>query len=367
MTDNEWSAPVPEHGHVYLGRLPAGKDGSEVAAFVVTDTVDGEDVLFWSSGYMMNGAGANQWVVPDARIMGTIFFTVPAGSTGMQDNNFARAGIQIPEYFRPGDVALEASPERSSWSFGGRTYVWTRGEWRVTGSHAGVETDLVCRPAAEPLWTFGPFESVSETTYAGYDVAIRASGQITANGRTYEVTSGVGSHERATNGQGRDIMAELSGGQVFVGDCFADDVHVFFARHPGRPTSFGRLDVGDTSYSFPADDGSGLVRVHDVESWHDPRSGLLIPSRWQVTMASPQVTVDLEIGYRGRAYWAYTTRSGIMIMMWLLGRANGQVMQADGHTRSIDDALVASRWGLTMLVAEEQLSGPEFPVLRAGA
>ena len=367
MTGKEWSAPIPEHGHVYLDKLPADKDGSEVAAFVIADSVGGEDILFWSSGYLIKGDGANQWVVPDARIMGTIFFAVPSDKPGMQDNNFARGGIQIPEYIKPANAETLASADGARWSFGGRTFEWGTGEWRVGGSHAGVETDLVCRPAAEPLWTFGPFETVSETTYAGYDVAINASGTIKANGKTYEVRSGVGSHERATNGQGRDIMAELSGGQVWVGDCFADDVHIFFARHPGRPVSFGRVDVGDKSYSFPTEDGAGVVHVRGIESWHDPRSGLLIPNRWHVAMTSRPATVDLEIDYRGRAYWAYTTRSGIMILMWLLGRAHGQVMLEDGSVRNIEDRLVASRWGLTMLVAEEQLSGPEFPVLRAGA
>jgi hypothetical protein len=284
----------------------------------------------------------------------------------MQDNNFARRGLQLAELLPPDGMHVDKSAEQISWEVAGRRYTWRQGAWALTGSHAGVETDLSCRALAPPLWTFGPLENSAENNMGGYDVAVRAEGTIRAGGKTYQLEGAVGSHERAVTGQGRDIMAELAAGEVFVGDCFADDVHIFFARHPGRPVAFGRLDMADTSAMFPSETGEGVVHVTPVSRWHDPRSGLFVPDRWHVSMTSPAASVDLDISYRGRGYWHYTTRSGVMILMWLLGRASGTVYQPGQPARALQDALVCSRWGQTILIAEETVDGPEFPVLREG-
>lgn len=354
---------VPAHGHEYASRLPAGKDANEVAGFVVTGRTADENVLFWSCAYVMEGEGVNQWIDPHARAQASIFFSVPRGQTGMADNDFVRGGLQPTEYLTPDDLKITTTEHEASWEIAGRRYVWRQGEWRIEGEHLGVGADLTCRPAAPPLWTFGPFESIEQMNMAGYDCVVSANGSVTAGGKTFEIHDGFGSHERAIVGEGRDIMNELAKAEVFVGDCYVDGVHLFWAKHPGRPIAFGRVSTASDAVMFPnMETMQGEVQVEVTERWHDPRSGLYVPARLSVSMSGPDASAELEIVNCGRAYWHYTTRSGVMMLMWTLGRANGTVT-VNGETKTITDALVPSRWGVTIFVNQETLDGQKFPVL----
>ncbi|MGE0141413.1 MAG: hypothetical protein AB7R77_26750, partial [Ilumatobacteraceae bacterium] len=57
--------------------LRADEDASENAGFVVFGSSGDHDVLFWSCAYMMGSAPHTQWLVPGARIHGTIFMAIP--------------------------------------------------------------------------------------------------------------------------------------------------------------------------------------------------------------------------------------------------------------------------------------------------
>ncbi len=106
--------------------------------------------------------------------------------------------------------------------------------------------------------------------------------------------------------------------------------------------------------------GRGTMSITTVARWFDPRSGLMLPARWQVVMASEGIAIHLEITAKARAYWHYTTTSGVMVMVWELSRADGQLYLGSEEPRVLQDLPVASRWGRTILVAEETVDGPRF-------
>lgn len=356
--------PQLTHGQQYVGsRLPPDEDGSENAGFVVFGESDGHDVLFWSCAYMMSPAERTQWLVPDARIHATIFMAIPrVDDARLGDNDFVRSGLHLPEYIERESFRIVEGPDSITWEVEDRRYTWDPPHWRISGEHAGVDVDLEIRAAGEASWSSGPFETITENRSGGYDVPITASGRVSVDGNTFVLTDAHGSHERVAIGQGRDIIAEVGGGaEVFVADLFADGVHVWFGQHTGRDLAFGRVDAGERSAHVMPLAGQGTMTVETVDRWSDPRSGLLLPSRWHVVMAADDGTrADFEVVAVGRAYWHYTTSSGVMVMVWQLSKAAGSVTLSDGVVHDLDGALVASRWGRSLLVADETLSGSRF-------
>ncbi|HRE00774.1 MAG TPA: hypothetical protein PLV68_05710, partial [Ilumatobacteraceae bacterium] len=69
------------------GGLPADRDTSENAGFVVLARTPEADLLLWTSVYAISGRGAGQWIVPDGRIHGTLLLVVPAGDSGPMIDN----------------------------------------------------------------------------------------------------------------------------------------------------------------------------------------------------------------------------------------------------------------------------------------
>ncbi len=357
--------PQLSHGQrTVTAVIPSEQDSSENAGFVVFGRSGDHDVLFWTCAYIMSDAPHTQWIVPGARIHGTIFMAIPhTDSPALGDNSFIRTGLHLPQYLEGRRFDIETGDDTVTWHVDGRQYVWAPPHWRITGEYGGVDVDLQLGAVGEATWSLGRFEDILANNGGGYDVPISASGRITAGGSTFELDAARGAHERAGMGQGRDIIAEGATGEVLVADLFADDLHLLFGQHTGRNMAFGRIDLASGSTPVMPLAGSGVMSISTIERWHDPRSGLLLPSRWTVGMSANGINVDLDVRAVGRAYWHYTTKSGVMVMVWQLSRANGVVFLPDGTEHVIDDALVAGRWGRSLLVANETIDGPRFEVL----
>jgi hypothetical protein len=361
MTD----VPQLSHGRrTVTAVLPPDEDSSENAGFVVFGRSGDQDVLYWSCAYMMSEAPHTSWIVPGAKIHATIFMAVPHdGEPVLGDNSFVRTGLHLPQYLSDRRFDIDEEDGRVTWHVDDRRYVWDPPNWRLQGEHAGVDVDLVATAAGPATWAAGSFEDIAQNHGGGYDVPIHVNGTITAGGQTYRLDDAHESHERVGMGQGRDIIAECYEAEVLVSDLFFDDVHILFGQHTGRDMAFGRIDIGDESLQVMPLMGQGMMSVTTLDRWHDPRSGLLLPSRWSVVMAADGATCELDVRATGRAYWHYTTKSGVMVMVWQLSRANGTLYRPDGRKTEITDALVAGRWGRSLLVANETTEGPRFEVL----
>lgn len=137
-----------------------------------------------------------------------------------------------------------------------------------------------------------------------------------------------------------------------------NDLQMFMFRHTGKGIDYGQLRVEGQDISYMPARGLGSVSFTTLERWHDPRSGLYIPCKWHLTMASAQGIVDLDIVGQGRTYYHYTAKKGVLIMKWILSLANGAFYFPEGRSLPIKDTLVCAEWGQAILVAEETLNGP---------
>ena len=351
---------VPElsDAKLYSKQLPSKRDHSEDAGFIVTASADGYDVYLYAVPYVVSGGEGGIWIVPDGRINGTIFFAIPSEQRGqgLHDNRFFRAGWHLPEYLKASDHEIVEKPDRVTWRLGGRSYAWTREGWEVTGTHAGVTTNLRFRPVGEPAWRWGPWEELSRNDAAGYKVACLVDGTIEAGGTTFKVHNGFATHERAAVGQSRDIVAEVGvGSEVFAFEIRDKDLEINIHRHTGRRMQGSSVAIKGQAYYFGDGVEGSRLTIETVEHWQDPRSGLSVPARWHVGMSSPQGIADLAITSSGRSYFHYNTGAGVMVMMQILGVANGVFHHAGGGSTAITDAIVGLRWGRGLLFADEKV------------
>lgn len=337
--------------------LPADKDTSENAGFVVLARTPNADLLLWTSVYAISGRGAGQWIVKDGRMLGTLLLVVPAGDAGgLRDNNFARSGMHYSQFLKPADHGISIGADRSEWTIGNRRYIWEPPEWKIYGEHAGVDLDLSFRSSGAAQWRWGTLDKLAETDSAGYEVGVVVNGTVTAGGVTYEVTDAPGFCERPSVGETRDVVHELLGGAEFTAaQFFTGSLKVALSSHSGRGIRMGTVELGDTVYTFAPSLGKGSATFEILERWHDPRSGLAVPSSWHVALQSDEGTLDVTLNARARGYFHYLTGAGVMILMWILASADGSFVLADGTTSPIDNAPVGARWGRNLLVADEHL------------
>lgn len=342
---------------LYSRQLPRGRDRSEDAGTIVTASADGYDLYLYTCPYVVSGEGSGIWIVPDGRINGTIFFAIPheQRGTGLRDNAFFRSGWHLPQYLEPEDHEIVEEPGRVTWRMGGRSYVWKPGGWEITGRHAEVATDLSVRPVAPPLWRWGPWDQLQQNDSAGYKVSCVVDGTIEAGGKTFRVRDGYATHERAAVGQSRDHVEEVAdGAEVYAFEIRAEGLDILLHRHTGRKLEAGTARLGADTFAFGMGvDGSRVV-LETLEYWQDPRSGLRLPARWHVAMSSAEGIADLSIASSGRSYFHYNSGGGVMVMVQILGVANGVFHRAGGPSTPIEDALVGLRWGRALLFADER-------------
>ena len=356
MTGIEVPNPEEARLRMYDG-LPLDKDASEIAGYVVLARTEHADLLLWMAVYAITGRGAGQWIVDDGRMHGTLLLVVPKGDTRpLHDNDFARTGMHFSQFLSPSDHHIEVGDASAEWRVGNRRYLWEPPVWRVTGEHAGVDVDLTFERAGAPQWRWGTPDGLASTDSAGYEVGVTVNGTIAAGGTTYEIVDAPGFHERPSVGETRDVVRELLGGAEFTAaQFFTDDLKVALSSHSGRSIKMGSVELGDRVFEFAPFAGKGQASFEILERWHDPRCGLFVPTRWHVTLASPDGLLDVEITARARGYFHYLTAGGTMILMWLLARADGVFATNDGSTYAIDGAPVGLRWGRNLLVAEERI------------
>jgi hypothetical protein len=140
----------------------------------------------------------------------------------------------------------------------------------------------------------------------------------------------------------------LLDGDVWVwglGNC---DDPMFFLTVEGRQLEF-----------VPSRDGS-RVRYQPLDPWHDPRSGLYLPSRWRIELESAEGRLELDAFGNGRAYYPWEFKRGYQIMYWHLGHANGTFTWPDGRTVPIRDQLIQHEIVKNIIVHQETLAGPRI-------
>lgn len=358
MTGQE--APKLSDAELYTDRLPRGRDCSEDAGFIITADTGDHDIYFYACAYVLRSEGSGIWVKRNGRINGTIFYAIPHTdrTKGLHDNPFARTGWHVNQYIEPEGHQIVHAPDAVEWRMGGRNYAWRKDAWTVTGSHGGVETELEFRAAGPVEWRWGPFEKIEQNDSAGYKVAALVNGTIRTEGKTFHLRDGYATCERAAVGQSRDIVGELVGGhEVYAFEIRGPQLDIQLHRHTGRKMELAQVRIGEQALGFGPQAPDSSVQITTLDQVHDPRSGLLVPSKWQIELASAAGSGSLTVTASGRSYFHYNTGGGVMLMMQMVGRANGTITRRDGKPVQVSDAMVGLRWGRGLLYANEHLSG----------
>ena len=358
-----FDVPKLRDAEIFTSTLPADRDCSEDAGFIVTADTGEHNVYLYACAYVIRASGKGIWLHPNGRINGTIFFAIPKAKcgSGLWDNTFVRTGWHFNQYLNADQHQVSNSKDARKWTMGGRTYEWREGEWSVCGSHGGVETDLRFQATAPAEWRWGSFENLLATDSGGYKVAAKVDGSIRVGEKVFSLKDGFASCERAVVGQSRDIVAEVLGGnEVLAFEIMAPGCDIQIHSHTGRKMLAATVGFKGGRFSFGDFEPGTTVEIKTTEYWNDAKSGLVVPSRWLISLRSAERNVSLEVRSSGRSYFHYNTNGGVMLMMQILGLADISISEKSGKEQVIRNALVGLRWGRGLLFANETLAGSQI-------
>ncbi len=296
-----------------------------------------EELLIWTSPYVLKNATNGPFLVPAASVLQTTFLRVryPADQkTSMHDNEFTSVGWDLADFLDGDALRIVEGRTQVTWEVLDRTYGFAPPNWFVRGAHAGLWCDLEFTPAAPAFWYSDPAADLRTEPELWVNQFARVRGEVRVAGRSYRI-DGRGWHEHHTHLKPAfDPLTMNSGVGVNFHAGFGADVQVYaHKRSSGR--GHGRAVLGDRVLHF---DDPTAIALEPVELWRDPRSWFSVPSRWRVTMRSPEGAVDLRVSAYARAYylWPYY-RDGHAHQYWYLARAEGTVQPAGEAARSVGE------------------------------
>jgi hypothetical protein len=284
----------------------------------------------------------------------------------MTDNNFHRTGMNAAEFHPDDELVIVRIDDSVTWKLGDIVYTCTPPTWHLGGSQGGVEFDVRLQQLPKDVvWSYGPRETVGATGIGGGYCYVTGEGTIKTRNRTLELRNIVGVHERLAFTSGLDIIAQKAAdttgfgqgiaihvleGDVWVWGLGSLDELMFFVTVEGTPLTY-----------VPHVDGS-TVTYTPLDPWHDKRSGLYMPSRWQVVCDSPDGRLDLELRGTARGYYPWDLKRGHQLMYWYLCMANGTFTHPDGRVVKIDNRRAQHEIVRNVLVHEETFDGPVLSV-----
>lgn len=345
----EHTAITADHDLLHCAKFPKSDIWEEISWTVVGESGD-DDIVLWLSTFYIQGYGKDVWLAPNQRGVEeeTLFIPTPRSqrNKGMIDNDFARL-VMNPAKRRPAsDLIVEKIGDNHvQWRIGNRVYSMTPPVWTVKGEHASVDLDLTFTQHKQPFWEWGDFEGAAERDRGGYDVFCRVSGTIKAGGKTYVLKDAIGMKERITVGASSDPIKTLPAPRhMYWLWTLADDALVFLFE-PGVPgVSLGSVVDGDEHLHFKPAHRQGNARFTELETWADPRSGLAMPCRWHLSMASSEAVVDLDIRAHGRGWLLWVLRNGVRLNHFAVCTANGTLTRTNGRVVKFEDQLMQVNW-----------------------
>ena len=118
------------------------------------------------------------------------------------------------------------------------------------------------------------------------------------------------------------------------------------------------LTVEGEEMTFLPGQAGVTVTYTPFDTWHDRRSGLLMPTRWQIVCESPEGRLDLELTATARGYYPWDMKRGYQLMYWFLCNANGSFTCPDGRVVPIENRRAQHEIVRNIIVHEETLGGP---------
>ena len=131
------------------------------------------------------------------------------------------------------------------------------------------------------------------------------------------------------------------------------DFAVWYFRYPGPGLELAFVRVDGEEIAYRTDQITYTV----VDHWSDRRSGLSLPSKWNLVLASDRGTLVLDISAHGRAFFPWVQVLGVRLEIWMLCSARGKFHHPNGNVTVIDEQLMCVNPLQFLTYAEESLSG----------
>lgn len=281
------------------------------------------------------------------------------------DNNFHRTGMNAANFYGYDDLEVSRTDDAVVWKLGDAVFTCTPPTWHLGGSQGGVEFDVNFRQLPKNVvWSFGPRESAGAAGVAGGYCYVTGEGTMKMEGRTLELYNIAGVHERLAYSTGLALSSvdrlpdtEPPGfGNALCIHVLEGDVWVWALGSVEEPMVNLTVEGAQVTY-MPALDGS-KVTYRPFDPWHDTRSGLYMPSRFQMTCESSEGRLDLELNATARGYYPVDLKRGHQAMYWLLCMADGKFTWPDGRVVPIVQQRAQHEIVRITYMHHETLDGP---------
>lgn len=304
---------------------------------VILAKVDGYDLLFWISAYILDGRTPDGFLAEDAAALCTMLVMVPQKERGrMNDNDFICRGFTPFEYLKTGDLKVTPERDKVVWKIKNTEFVCHPPYWEVRGSNEGIEYALEIIGTAPASWYAPGWDNIPEMKQANFNQFTFCTGSISVGGKTYEISNGYGCHEHPVIINSFDAEALRQPLYWFNGG--GDELQFFTFGWGDSPEWYARVLVEGKYLAYEN------VTLDILEWWHDPRSLATIPCKWHLNMRSADGILDVHAVASGRANRVWCQRSSYALDVWILGTVNGSFLYPDGHIIPIKDMLFMVEW-----------------------
>jgi hypothetical protein len=286
----------------------------------------------------------------------------------LTDNNFHRTGMNPADFYGYDELEITRTGDTVTWKLGDIVYTCSPPNWHLGGSAGGVEFDVHLRQLPKPVvWSYGTREQATAQGIGGGYCYIEGEGTIKMGDRVLELRNISGVHERLVFTTGLDLIAQKGAdtdppgfGQGIAIHVLEGDVWIWGLGSVNELMFFVTVEGTPLTY-MPHLDGS-TIKYTPLDPWHDHRSGLLMPTRWQVVCDSADGRLELELAATARGYYPWDLKRGYQFMYWYLCMANGSFTYPDGRVVPIENRRGQHEVVRNLIVHQETLDGPILTV-----
>lgn len=299
----------------------------------------GEDFHLWSFIYEQKG----QEIIIDGDVGQTLLVYGKYSDEEKQymhpDTPYVNKGQNIDDYYPPQTLKIdEEAADEVTWELGGRVHVLSPPNFAVKGVHAGVKANITVTQTTPAFFHKGRFEDIAQNKgSAGYVAHCRASGTIEVHGRTLKFTNGHAIHERIIqSGFIPDRLDYMAGRGLNWMHGFSENMSWYLIAGDGKRAG-GMINIGGQQLSMP---DHKSATVDETAHWLDPKTKIMQPYRWRVTMRMAEGTLEADVFAYGRAYYTWVRRGGVLVVNQYVANTHAAFTYSDG--RVVEEDQMAS-------------------------
>lgn len=336
--------------------------------FSFTAETDDYDVMVGNFFYNFQGGPQrpkSQWL-PDGWVHNDLIVIAPKSQRGqpLTDNNFHRTTMNPYDFCGYDDLKVTRTADSVVWQLRDAVISCTPPTWHLGGRSGQAVFDVNIHQLPEPVnWSYGTREMSPQTGIGGGYCYIGGQGTITIGEQVLSLRNVAGVHERLVfttginvvegvtrdTGFGSGLAVHLLEGDVKVWGLGDINALMFFVTVDGKEMTF-----------LPGQPNA-RVSYTPLDPWHDKRSGMLMPSRWQLVCESDEGRLDLELNASARGYYPWDLKHGYQMMYWFLCMANGTFSFPDGRRIPIVNQRAQHEIVKVVVAHQETMDGPLVP------